>query len=79
MALKVLHVTSYDERGGASKAAARLHFSLLGIGVESQMLVQEKSSNAQSILVESNLLLKKINRIFSFMDTIPARIFKKKY
>ena len=77
MALKVLHVTSYDERGGASKAAARLHFSLLGIGVESQMLVQEKSSNAQSILVESNLLLKKINRIFSFMDTIPARIFKK--
>ena len=50
MTLKVLHVTAYDERGGAAIAASRLHFSLLNIGIESQMLVQQKSSNASSIL-----------------------------
>ncbi|MDA7797313.1 glycosyl transferase, partial [Gammaproteobacteria bacterium] len=77
MTLKVLHVTAYDERGGAAIAASRLHFSLLNIGIESQMLVQQKSSNASSILAEKKFFLKRINRILSFLDTLPARILKK--
>ena len=77
MTLKVLHVTAYDERGGAAIAASRLHFSLLNIGIERQMLVQQKSSNASSILAEKKFFLKRINRILSFLDTLPARILKK--
>tara|TARA_Y100000389_G_C17467026_1_gene526595 strand:+ start:4814 stop:6070 length:1257 start_codon:yes stop_codon:yes gene_type:complete len=77
MALRVLHVTAYDERGGAAIAASRLHFSLLTIGIESQMLVQQKSSNSSSVLTEKNFFSKKINRILSFLDTLPARILKR--
>ena len=77
MALEVLHITSHDSRGGASRAAARLHFSLLNIGIKSKMFVQQKSSNAPTILTENNFFVRKINRIFSFVDTLPARILQK--
>jgi len=77
MALEVLHITSHDSRGGASRAAVRLHFSLLNIGIKSKMFVQHKSSNAPTILTENNFFVRKINRIFSFIDTLPARILQK--
>lgn len=77
MAIEVLHITSHDSRGGASRAAARLHFSLLNIGIKSKMFVQQKSSNAPTILTEDNFFLRKINRILSFVDTLPARILQK--
>lgn len=77
MALEVLHITSHDTGGGASRAAVRLHFSLLNIGIKSKMFVQQKSSNAPTILTEKNFFVRKINRIFSFVDTLPARILQK--
>jgi len=43
--MKVLHLNTYDLLGGASRAAYRLHRSLLEAGIESRMLVQYKSGD----------------------------------
>ena len=43
--MKVLIVSKYDKDGGAAVAAYRLHKSLLSAGMNSQMLVQKKTTD----------------------------------
>ena len=58
--MKILIVNSNDIIGGASRAAFRLHESLLSEGVNSQMLVQHKKSNIPSVISTNS----KIRKIF---------------
>jgi len=44
--MKVLHLSTYDDCGGAARAATRLHRALLAAGVDSRMVVMEKSGDA---------------------------------
>ena len=44
--MKVLHLSTYDDCGGAARAATRLHRALLADGVDSRMVVMEKSGDA---------------------------------
>ncbi|UFU11102.1 glycosyltransferase [Ideonella dechloratans] len=48
--LKVLHINTTDLVGGAARAAFRLHEALLQCGVESRMLVLEKTSDDPAVL-----------------------------
>jgi glycosyltransferase involved in cell wall biosynthesis len=43
--VNVLHLSQFDERGGAARAAYRLHDGLRRLGITSRMLVQEKTSS----------------------------------
>lgn len=43
--MKILHVTNYDNLGGAGISAHRLHTALRKAGVDSRMLVRTKGSN----------------------------------
>ncbi len=61
--MKVLIVSTFENSGGAGKAAFRLHESLLSIGVESKMIVQNRSSNSLNVLGD-NTFYEKILRIF---------------
>jgi len=47
--VKVSHINTYDQMGGAARAAYRLHLGLLGIRVESRMLVRWKHSREGTI------------------------------
>lgn len=47
--MKVLHISTYDIRGGAARAAFRLHNGLVNDGIESQMLVQKKLSDDPNV------------------------------
>jgi glycosyltransferase involved in cell wall biosynthesis len=47
--LKVLHISTYDIRGGAARAAYRLHQGLVRHGIDSGMLVQKKFSDGADI------------------------------
>lgn len=47
--MKILHISHSDLSGGAAKAAYRLHKSLLTNGQDSQMLVQKKVSNDDTV------------------------------
>lgn len=74
--MKVLVVNSYDVLGGAARAAMRLHKSLLNIGVESEMIVQFKSSDDYTVIGPSTKTNKVINKVRLFFDTLPLSRYK---
>jgi glycosyltransferase involved in cell wall biosynthesis len=47
--MRILHLSTYDSGGGAAKAAYRLHHSLLNLGEDSLMLVQQRHTNEAEI------------------------------
>jgi glycosyltransferase involved in cell wall biosynthesis len=47
--MKVLHVSTYDGQGGAGRAAYALHRALLGVDVDSRMLVASSSSGDHTV------------------------------
>lgn len=48
--MKILFVNTYDTGGGAAKASYRLHSSLQALGIDSKMIVKNKTSNDDSII-----------------------------
>ena len=54
--MKVLHIT-YTDSGGAGIAAMRIHRSLRDIGVDSHMLVAEKTSNESTVVTADGCFL----------------------
>lgn len=76
--MKILIVNTYDIRGGAARAAYRLHKSLQSIGVESQMLVQNKTSDDPTVSGPQTRLKKIINYMRSELDVLPVRFYKNK-
>jgi glycosyltransferase involved in cell wall biosynthesis len=75
--MKILTVNTSDIQGGAAQAAYRLHNSLLAQDIESQMLVQEKSSDDWTV---ESLPISKIQKGFSLLrsiiDNIPVKFYK---
>ena len=47
--MRIVHVNTYDIRGGAARAAYRLHQGLLQLGEDSRMLVRHKDSTDDSV------------------------------
>lgn len=78
MKYKILIVNTSDIQGGAARAAYRLHKSLLAQGVESQMLVNSKSSDDFTVISEDKKLRKYFNKIRPIVDSIPTRFYKNK-
>ena len=76
--MKILIVNISDIQGGAAKAAYRLHKALVKSGVESQMLVQNKTSDDVTVLGESNKIKKFLNKSGAFLDSLLLRIYKKR-
>jgi hypothetical protein len=49
-------VNTFDIQGGAARAAYRLHRALLDFGIDSQMLVQSKTSDDATVAGRVNKL-----------------------
>ncbi|QWR76085.1 glycosyltransferase family 4 protein [Candidatus Magnetomonas plexicatena] len=77
--MKILHLSTYDTHGGASRAAYRIHAGLKSRGVESCMLVQRKFSNDQTVepieVYKTKANLKR--RLFSKIEELPLKIYKR--
>ncbi|MEJ2499098.1 MAG: glycosyltransferase family 4 protein [Sulfurovaceae bacterium] len=77
--MKILIVNTSDIQGGAARAAYRLHKALLGGGVDSQMLVQSKSSDDFTVqTMASTKIQKGLNKLRPTLDSIPVRFYKNK-
>jgi len=74
--MKILIVNTSDIVGGAARAAYRLHKSLLASGIDSQMLVQNKSSDDYTVLTETNKLDKYFNKLRPLLDSLPLLLYK---
>jgi len=76
--MRILIVSTFDMLGGAARAAYRLHKSLLISGVDSQMLVQTKSSDDFTIIGPLNKVQKAINMLRPTLDSLPVHLYKKR-
>lgn len=77
--MKVLTVSTSDINGGAARAAYRLHRSLLDQGVDSQMLVQFKSSDDPTVVrMSSDSSSYTFDRGRPLIDILPVRIYRNK-
>lgn len=74
--LSVLHVNTLDIQGGAARAVYRLHKSLLSQNINSQILVQNKSSDDFTVITEKSKIRKILNKIRPHLDSIPIRLYK---
>ena len=52
--LKVLHLSTYDDQGGAAKAAYRIHKSQQTLGIDSTLMVLSKKLNDPSVVLPSS-------------------------
>lgn len=68
---KVLHLSTHDLRGGAARAAFRLHRGLIELGIGSCMAVQVKSSDDFAIAAPPSRLAKLGHEFVSLLDRAP--------
>lgn len=76
--MKILIVNTLDIRGGAARAAYRLHKALLDQNINSQMLVQKKASDDLTVLVRDNWIIRILNYSRLLFDQLPAWFYKDK-
>ena len=74
--MKILIVNYSDLDGGASRAAYRLHRSLLVAGIESKMLVQLKISDDWTVLGPDTKTQKLSAAVRPFLDSLPLKFYK---
>lgn len=71
--MKILHVNTHDIKGGAARAAYRLHRALLDEGVNSQMLVSHKSGDDYTVLAPNSVVGKASVLVRHVLDGLPVR------
>ncbi len=72
--MNVLHLSAYDIKGGAARAAYRLHQGLKSLGVNSHMLVQEKSTADYTVVGPKGELRQAIARSKIMLDKLPLKL-----
>ncbi len=73
--MKILIVNTKDIKGGAARAAYRLHNALLKIGMDSNMLVQLKASKDPKVIGPLNKFQKGMSIIRPELDKLPLRLY----
>lgn len=78
--MKILIINASDINGGAARAAYRLHKALLDQNIDSQMLVQRKSSDDYTVIGPETKIQKAIlaMKIRQTLDNLPLKIYKKR-
>ncbi|MBE8999436.1 glycosyltransferase family 4 protein [Nostoc sp. LEGE 12447] len=76
--MKVLHLNTHDIGGGAARAAYRLHTGLQDIGLQSKMLVQEKSSNDKTVIAPKIRLFQGIAKAKLTFESLPLKLYTQK-
>ncbi|MDJ0636513.1 MAG: glycosyltransferase family 4 protein [Xenococcaceae cyanobacterium MO_188.B29] len=76
--MKVLHLNTSDVNGGAARAAYRLHKELVNIGVDSQMLVQNKTSDDRTVISPQTKLEKGWAKARPTVNSIPLEFYRQR-
>ncbi|AFY96799.1 glycosyltransferase family 4 protein [Chamaesiphon minutus] len=58
--MKVLHLSTFDLVGGAARAAYRTHQAMLGINIDSKLIVQHKQSSDPTVIAAEGKLFAKL-------------------
>lgn len=74
--MRILHISAFDDAGGASQAAYRLHFSLVKQGVDSQFFVSKKTSSKPFVTRNEGPFARLWENMLTSVDTFPNKFFK---
>ncbi len=74
--MKILIVNASDIQGGAARAAYRLHKALLAQNIDSQMLVQSKSSDDYRVIGPTKKINNLLGIVRAVLDQIPNMLYK---
>ena len=72
----VLHLNTFDIKGGAARAAYRLHWGLRTIGVDSYMLVQRKKSSDPTVLGPHSTIGRGTGYLRELIDLLPLKFYR---
>ena len=73
--MKVLLLSTFDIRGGAARAAYRLHQGLRSLDIDSKMLVQEKSSDDWTVIAPKTRVQMGLAKTRATIDALPLRFY----
>lgn len=76
--MKVVIVSTTDIKGGAARAANRLHNGLRSSGIDSVMIVRQKFSDDPNVITIENFLFSFVARYFNGLDYAFTRIYRNK-
>lgn len=76
--VRPLLLNSEDLRGGAARAAYRLHLGLKDIGIPSRMLVQVKQSDDYSVIGPAGLTGRMLNPLRPAFDLLPILAYRQR-
>lgn len=76
--MNILHISTSDINGGAARAAHRLHKGLKNLGLNSQMLVQEKFSSDKTVIAPKLRLSQGIVKAKLTFDTLPLKLYPRR-
>ncbi|MBE7382486.1 MAG: glycosyltransferase family 4 protein [Leptolyngbya sp. SIO1E4] len=77
--MNVLLLSTSDIEGGAARAAYRLHQGLQGINVNSQMLVQSKSSHDAAVFAPKTNLASNVANSRVTFDALPLKLYPQRH
>ncbi|MEO1800001.1 MAG: glycosyltransferase family 4 protein [Cyanobacteria bacterium J06629_2] len=76
--MKVLILSARDLRGGAARAAYRLHQGLLAANVDSQMLVQNKLSDCHTVIAPKSKIERGLAAMKPALDQLPLSLYRRR-
>ena len=74
--MKILHLSTFDGRAGAARAAYRTHQGLQRIGVDSHMLVQFKYSGDRTVMGPATRVEKGLAKLRPYLDSLPTQLYR---
>ena len=76
--MKILHLSTFDNFGGAARSAYRVHQALLQAEVDSRMLVQVKTGDDTTVCGPASKAARGIGYIRPYMDQLPLHFYPKR-
>lgn len=76
--MRVALVSTFDQLGGAGRAALRLHRALAALGVDSHLIVQEKQAGEVGVDGPDRLTSKGLAKLRPFVDELPLRLRRRR-
>ena len=75
--MRVLHLSTFDIRGGAARGAYWLHRALCDAGLDSQMLVGRKYGSDPTVIELREPLHRLASAVRGRLDGLPLRGYRK--
>lgn len=76
--MKVGIVSTFDNLGGAARAAYRLHQGIINGGNYSKMFVQKKESDDANVIEQNSKFQKLKSLIYPTLDSLPLKLYPKR-